>query len=132
MPERDGPKPDPRRAVRRPPPEEGTGIYAAFIRACNRSDEPRTPTGLIDLEDAFGESYPQLEAASDAPFEYEPRRLQPDACLPRRGGATARAYPGAVILYSVPFDERGNRPFVLEFHDPEADRPGFRRVALDL
>lgn len=116
-----------------PLPEEGVGVYAAFLRACNDSDERRTPTSEVKLEDAFGESYPRLRAVSDEAFDYEPEPLRPDNCLPPDDGAADRAFPGAAILFAIPFDDLGNRPFILELQDRgEAGRLETRRIEVDL
>ncbi len=76
-----------------PLPEDGVGVYAAFLRACNTSDERKTPTSDVKLEDAFGESYRRLQAVSDEAFAYEPEPLRPDMCLPPddRGPGSAGA-----------------------------------------
>jgi hypothetical protein len=37
------------------------GLFAAFLDVCNRGDEPQAPTGLIHLEDAFGQSFQPVE-----------------------------------------------------------------------
>ena len=112
-----------------PEPSGNRGIYAAFLRACNVSDETRRPAREIRLEDAFGEAYPQLEAASESSFAYEPSRLRPDECVPSQDTAADRAFPGAAVLFAIPFDDLGNRPFVLELRDSDA---GARRVEVDL
>lgn len=116
-----------------PPPEGDVGVFAAFVRACNTSDVRRTPTKDVTLEDAFGESYRRLQAVSDEAFDYDPRPLRPDLCLPSSEGAAERAFPGAVLLFEVPLDELGNRPFVLQLQDRnENGDVEARRVELDL
>lgn len=112
-----------------PLPRGNRGVYAAFLHACNVSDETRRPAQEVRLEDAFGKSYPQLEAASTSSFAYQPSRLRPDECVPSRDTAADRAFPGAAVLFAVPFDDLGNRPFVLELRDSDA---GMRRIQLDL
>lgn len=112
-----------------PEPRGDRGVYAAFLEACNVSDETRRPARDIRLEDAFGEAYPQLEAASESSFDYQPARLRPDECMPSDDTAADRTFPGAAVLYAIPFDDLGNRPFVLELRDPDA---GVRRIQLDL
>ena len=114
----------------------GTGeraIFAAFLEACNVSDETQQPTTRIRLEDAFGESYARLQARSRSGFDYEPRRLGPGDCLPPADSAADRAFPGAAVLFGIPFDRLGNRPFVLELRDREAATGSVvRRIELDV
>ena len=112
-----------------PMPRGDRGVYAAFLQACNVSDETRRPAREIRLEDAFGEAYPQLEAASESLFDYQPARLRPDECVPSQDTAADRTFPGAAVLFAIPFDDLGNRPFVLELRDSDA---GVRRIQLDL
>ena len=108
-------------------PEGDRGIYAAFLEACNVSEEAERPAERIRLEDAFGESYPRLKTASATTYDYEPVRLRPGECLPSDDSAADRAFPGAAALFAIPFDRLGNRPFVLELHDGAV-----RRIELDL
>ncbi len=116
-----------------PLPESGVGVYAAFLRACNSSDERRMPTSDVRLEDAFGDNYRRLRAVSDEAFDYDPKPLRPGMCLPEDDGAADRAFPGAAMLFAIPFDELGNRPFVLELRDRgEEGRRETRRIELDL
>lgn len=116
-----------------PPLEEDVGVFAAFLRACNTSDERTTPTNDVTLEDAFGQSYRRLQTVSDEAFDYDPEPLRPDLCLPPSDGAADRAFPGAALLFAVPFDQLGNRPFVLELKDRnERGDVETRRVELDL
>ncbi len=116
-----------------PPPEGDVGVFAAFLRACNTADVRTMPTNDVTLEDAFGEAYPRLPAVSDEAFDYDPRPLRPDLCLPPSDGAADRAFPGAVLLFAVPFDRLSNRPFVLQLQDRnERGDVETRRVELDL
>jgi hypothetical protein len=116
-----------------PPPEEGVGIFAAFLEACNATDEVQVPTDRVRLEDAFGEAYPQVEPRSGDPLAYAPRPLRPDRCLPAQDAVAERALPGAAVLFEVPFDALSNRPFVLELRGSEPDSADeVRRVQLDL
>lgn len=113
-----------------PAPAEGTGIYAAFLRVCNPGDSRQVPTSEISLEDAFGHEFPRVEAEPDNEFAYEPEPLTPDECLPGPNTAAARTAEGAVLVYEIPVDALGNRPFVLEL---QAEGSGeVRRIQLDL
>lgn len=108
-------------------PGGDSGIFAAFIEACNVSEEVRRPTRRVSLQDAFGDSYPRLEAASPTEYGYDAVRLRPDECLPPNDSVADRAFPGAALLFSIPFDRLGNRPFALELRDN-----GVRRIELDV
>ncbi len=91
------------------------------------SEGPRRPAECIHLEDAFGDSYPRLEAASASAYAYDAASLRPGECLPSEGSVADRALPGAAVLFRIPFDRLGNRPFVLELRDG-----GVRRIELDV
>lgn len=110
-----------------PGPTGDSGVFAAFIEACNVSGEVRRPAARVSLEDAFGDAYPRLEAASASGYDYDAVRLRPDECLPPEDSAADRAFPGAALLFRIPFDRLGNRPFVLELRDG-----GVRRIELDV
>ncbi len=116
-----------------PLPNGDAGIFAAFIRACNTSDDRRLPTKRIHLETAFGERYRPLESATEPSLAYEPPALAPDDCIPASDGVADRAFPGAAILFRVPFEQLGNRPFVLELRDRDArGESAVRRIELDV
>ncbi len=112
--------------------EGRVGLFAAFLIACNESGEPRRPTAAVQLEDAFGEVYPRVARLDDNPLLYSPEPIQPGGCLPVRDGTADRTLPGAAVLFEVPFDALGNRPFVLELRDSESGRAAVERVQLDL
>ena len=113
-------------------PAGDVGIFAAFLRACNTSDARTTPTNDVTLEDAFGDGYPRLREVSDEAFDYDPRPLRPDSCLPSSDGG-AETFPGAVLLFEVPVDRLRNRPFVLQLQDRnDGGEVETRRVELDL
>ena len=109
------------------PPDGDSGIFAAFVQACNVSQETQRPAERVRLEDAFGEEYRRLEAASTSAYDFDAARLRPGECVPAEDTVANRALPGAAILFEVPFDKLGNRPFVLELRDR-----GVRRIELDV
>lgn len=111
-----------------PPPGDGEGLYGAFLKVCNESDTAQEPISRLILEDAFGNVYPRIELDEDNEFAYSSRPLQPGECLPAENTAANRTSEGAVVLYEVPFDQLGNRPFVLEFGEGEDQQ----RIQLDL
>jgi len=108
------------------------GLFAAFLIACNEGGEPRTPTSTIQLEDAFGESYPQVAQLDDNPLLYSPEPLEPGRCVPVRDGTADRALSGAAVLFKVPVGALSNRPFVLEFRGREGGKTEVERIKLDL
>ncbi len=108
------------------------GLFAAFLVACNESGEPRRPTAAVQLEDAFGEVYPQVALVDDNPLLYSPEPIAPGRCLPAEDGTAARTLPGAAVLFKVPFDALSNRPFVLELRGAEGGEAAVKRVQLDL
>ncbi len=126
------PRIPPDRALYDGPLEGGVGLFAAFLIACNESDEPRPPTAAVQLEDSFGEVYPQVAVLADNPLLYSPEPIQPDRCLPVEDGTADRSLPGAAVLFKVPFDALSNRPFVLEFRGSEDDEAAVQRVQVDL
>ena len=108
-------------------PDGDSGIFAAFVQACNGSEETQRPADRIRLEDAFGEDYQRVDAASTSAYDFHAERLRPGECTPAEDTAANRAFPGSAILFEVPFDKLGNRPFVLELRDR-----GVRRIELDV
>jgi len=108
------------------------GLFAAFVVACNESGEPRTPTSSVQLEDAFGETYPQVAQLDDNPLLYSPEPIAAGRCVPAEDGTAERTLPGAAVLFKVPFAALSNRPFVLEFRGGEGGGAKVERVQLDL
>ena len=109
------------------PPEGDSGIFAAFLEACNVSGRTQRTAPVIRLEDAFGERHERLDAGSRPAYGYKATRLSPGECMPFDDSAADRAFPGAAVLFRVPFEQLGNRPFVLELRDR-----GVRRIELDV
>jgi len=116
-----------------PPPDEDRALFAAFMRACNVSDDRAAPTPDIHLEDAFGQVFRPVGLARDNELAYRPRPLDPGRCLPSEDTVPSRALPGAAIVFTVPVDQLGERPFVLELRGRAGeDGAPVRRVQLDL
>jgi len=111
------------------PVEGNAGVFAAFLVVCNEGDAPRTPTGRLRLEDAFGEAYPRVPVPPDEALGYRPEPIAPGRCFPSEDSTADQALPGAAAVFEVPFDALTNRPFVLEVSDAQG---GSRRVELDL
>ena len=109
-----------------PPPGEGSGVYAAFIQACNPQPPVETPSSRIFLEDAFGERFDPVEQP-DNELAYHPRPLQAGACLPSESAATTA--DGAVLAFIVPFESTAERPMILVIRGKGAAE---RRIRLDL
>ena len=116
-----------------PPPSDGKGYYAAFVTACNASSRTRTPTSRIHLEDAFGQRFSPLAAASDSVFAYRPRPLEPERCLLAEDSAASRTVDGAAIVFEVPYDAAQERPLILEIsRRPDGAGRAAARIQLDL
>ena len=111
------------------PPNGRAALLAAFLEVCNESDEARRPAAWVQLEDAFGTAYPRVAIPPGNPLGYAQEPLAPGRCLPAEDGTAERSLPGAAVLFEVPPDALGNRPFVLEVRQPGDD---VRRVQLDL
>lgn len=112
-----------------PPLEQGQGLYAAFLLACNVSEEVQTPTADVHLEDAFGDEFEPLPNVGDT-FAYRPQPLRPDACLPTEGSAADQTFPGAALLFKLGFDDVRERPLILELRS-QSDSETFR-IQLDV
>ena len=116
-----------------PPPSDGKGYYAAFVTACNASSRTRTPTSRIHLEDAFGQRFPALAAASDSVFAYRPRPLEPGRCLLAEDSAASRTVDGAAIVFEVPYDAAQERPLIVEIsRSAGGSGRAVARIQLDL
>lgn len=124
-------KPD-RALLEGPPPPEGSVYLAAFLSACNTSDERLTPTDSVRLENAFEAEYPRLELARDNPFAYRPHPLEPGQCLPSEDSAAARAVSGGVVIFQVPASDLSKRPFVLAVEGSSDGGQVQRRFEVDL
>lgn len=116
--------------VARAAPEQGVGLYAAFVRACNEGGEEAIPTDRVLIEDAFGNRLRPRRNGVDATLAYQPRPLEPGACIPRPGSPAERTFDGAAVVFEVPFDAAQRRPLVLELHPQNGGDPA--RVQLDL
>lgn len=106
------------------------GLYAAFIRVCNESEEQQTPTGQIVLEDAFGQVFRPLAEGVTKQLAYQPRPLAPGECVPAADTPASRTFDGAPLVYEVPYEAVQRRPMVLEIR-PRGDREPVR-IVLDL
>lgn len=109
------------------PPEEGSGLYAAFLTACNRGESTRRTTPALTLLDAFGERFPRKLPRERNQYAYTPAKLDPGECLPR----SDRINPGVAAVYSVPFEDVGERPLLLEIA-PRSGSGEAQLVELDL
>lgn len=95
-------------------PDEGKIWFGVFLRVCNESDEAQTPSGDLTLVDAFGKRLEPYELPPDNAFDYEPRPVAPDTCLPPDGSVPARVIDGALVLFEASSDFLGNFPLALE------------------
>ena len=101
----------------------------AFIRVCNEDDRVRVPSDRLALVDAFGKRISPTELPRTNPFEYDPRPLQPDDCLPPPGSASDRVVEGALVLFNIPVEFFSERPIAL---DVTSDSGKHARVIVDL
>jgi hypothetical protein len=112
-------------------PAEDHGLYAAFLEACNRGDEPVMPTSEFRLEDAFGTAYQPVQDGLDTDLTYTTRRLGPGDCVPARTSVADRTFGGSALVFDVPFDITQERPLILEIRET-ADGGDVARIELDL
>lgn len=110
---------------------DGHGLYAAFIEACNRGDEPVTPTSEIRLEDAFGTAYQPVLSGLEPDLTYVPRPLGTGQCLPITASLADRTFGAAALVFDVPYDITQERPLILEIRE-HADGGDVARIQLDL
>jgi hypothetical protein len=110
---------------------EGHGLYAAFIEACNRGDEPVTPTAEFSLEDAFGTAYQPVRSGLEPDLAYSPRRLGSGECLPSAASVADRTFGAAPLVFDVPYDITQERPLILEIRE-HPDGGDVARIQLDL
>lgn len=109
-------------------PGAGRGLYGLFLTACNRSDRPRSATGAVHVEDAFGEVFrPRPQQTADA-HEYASAELPPGGCLPGADSPAERLVDGAVLIFVIPYGDARERPLVLELDAGGASR----RIQLDV
>ena len=101
----------------------------AFIRVCNEDDRVRVPSGRIALVGAFGQRISPTELPPDNAFEYDPRPLRADRCLPEPGSAGDRVTEGALVLFNIPVAFFSERPVALEVTSDSGER---ERVIVDL
>ena len=103
------------------------GLFAAFLYACNRTDEPLEPTSEIVLEDAFGDTYEPLSQGLERSLAYTPKRLEPDECIPGNGSGDG-VFDGAALVFELPYDITQERPLILEIRQAGESA----RLTLDL
>jgi len=111
-----------------PPAGPDRGFYGLFLRVCNRSGQRRITTSDVHVEDAFGTVFPPRPILTADEVQYRPAPLESGECLPGDGTAAERLLDGAALVFAIPFDKLGARPFVLELRD----RGETRRIQLDL
>jgi hypothetical protein len=109
-----------------PMPGVGSGVYAAFITACNSESREETPSSRIFLEDAFGERFEPVEQPRNE-LAYDPRPLEAGECIPSESAATKA--DGAVLAFIVPFESTAERPMILVI---EGAAGAEQRIELDL
>ena len=108
---------------------DGRLWLGAFIRVCNEDDRVRVPSGRLALVGAFGQRIAPTELPPTNPFEYDPRPLDADRCLPESGSVADRAIAGALVLFNIPVEFFSERPVALEVTSAAGKR---ERVIVDL
>jgi hypothetical protein len=110
------------------PKRQGVGAYAVFLRACNRSDEPRRTVSSFRIEDTFGQDFRPVGLARDNPYRF-PRDtvLAPGRCTPAKGSVPARTSDGHALVFLLPVQALRDRPLSLV-----VGRQPPRQVELDL
>jgi hypothetical protein len=96
-----------------PAPDET--LYGVFIQVCNNSDEVRETTDSFKVVDNQGNEFEpeQLDAADIV--AYEPRRLDPEECIPEPGSlAQLGPQAASMLLFKLPLPATENRPLELE------------------
>jgi hypothetical protein len=107
-------------------PDPGSGVYAAFITACNSEPPVKRASNRNFLEDAFGERFDPVEQPRNE-LAYEPRPLGAGECIPSESAATTA--DGAVLAFIVPFDSTAEGPMILVI---EGAGRAEKRIELDL
>ena len=107
------------------------GLYAVFIRACNRGDEPVAPSAAFRIENASGAHYAPLRDGLNRSLRFRPERLEASSCLPREGTLAERAFDGGALIFELPTDITRDRPLVLEIR-PLARSGELARIELDV
>ncbi len=107
----------------------GPLLVAVMLRVCNDSGRPRTPTGDLILEDAFGTRLQPVELPADNQLAYRPRELAPGECLPPDGSAAEATLGGGALVFRVPLEIRRNPPLGLRIGSGTGER---QTVAIDL
>lgn len=100
-----------------------------FIRVCNEGDRVRVPARRLALVGAFGKRISPTDLPPSNPFEYEPRPLRPDECVPEQGSVGDRVGEGSLVLFNTPTDFFSERPVALEVTSESGKR---ERVIVDL
>lgn len=105
-------------------PPAGKALYAVFLEACNRGDEPKTSAHRFYIEDTQGNKFEPEGLGQDNPFAYHSGPVDPNNCEPARGSlAQLGPASGAILLFELPLEATENRPLELHIERPGGD-PG--------
>ncbi len=98
-----------------PPADKDETFYGVFIRACNRTDEPQTPTDFFKITDNQENEFLPVTLPDDSPFAFHAVELKPDECIPE-AGSVAQLGPAnaSLLLFKLPLTTTENRPLELE------------------
>jgi hypothetical protein len=108
----------------------GQVLYGVFLQACNSSGGPKRSAATFKITDNQGNEFAPTPADPKNPFQYRPRTLPKNECIPQ-AGSVAQLGPAqaAVVLFKLPLTNTENRPLDLDIQAPDGDS---RSIELDI
>lgn len=100
-----------------PKARPGFVYYGVFLKACNVTDEVRSPIRSFVIEDTRGNEYHPKPIPGNNPFAYKARALASGQCIPEPGSAgDFNPTGGAMVLFELPVSAQEDRPLELKLH----------------
>lgn len=93
---------------------QDTRWFGVFLRVCNDTDQPRTPTADLVVTGTAGQAATRVELPEDNPYALDREPLPPGQCAPEEGTTAARATDGHPLVYTVDDDVWNSIPLKLE------------------
>jgi hypothetical protein len=128
--------PPDRALYRGPDAPKGQVLYGIFLQACNHGKRAHRSIDDFTVVDNQGNRFRPKIVASDNPFAYHAKVLQPDQCIPESGSvAQQSSTAGALLVFQFPVAVTENRPLDLEMvggFDSKTGKPELLTVELDL